>query len=256
MRLIILFFGIFFISLNINSQNVNYIETKYSDSIYNNLVKEINSNKTLHNIYIIEKQQNEDNGNDSIMIWMVALIVGFFTIISSILINRSQRKSNERITMLSLESSENSARSNIENAKELALADIQNTSKLSNQEYKATLNSKNRQDWVNELRDSMSELLSKSAIISIEYSKDKPDIEKIKPYFERIIYYKSKITLLINPNKSEQNKIIIEASNIIDEATKSPKDFNKKEYESAVLNFIKSGQKLFEYNWRKIKKLE
>jgi len=173
--------------------------------------------------------KNEDS--PSKMPWVIALVIGVLSAIINIWIADKMKNSNEKTISLQLT-----------NAKELALA-----------EFKATLGAKNRQDWIDELRHNLSEFISQSAMINIEFSVDRPDNEKIKPYFQKMNYNKAKIAMLINEEKAEQKRVIDAVNELVNKSFDSQNDFDAAEFKGIEDELVDASRDLFNIHWEKIK---
>lgn len=187
----------------------------------------INFPETVQVKDVSEKPENSSSYMPSI----AALIIGFLSAFINIWIADGIKKSNEKTIGLQMT-----------NAKNLALS-----------EFKATLGTKNRQDWIDELRHNLSEFISESAMINVELSADKPDNEKIKPYFQKMNYNKAKIAMLINKDKPEQKKVIDSVSELVSKSFDPKNDFDAAEFKRVEDELMVASSDLFKIHWKKIK---
>jgi hypothetical protein len=179
----------------------------------------------------IKNTSKEPESTSSKMPWISALIIGTLSAIINLLVMERIRKSNEMTIGLQMT-----------NAKELALS-----------QFKATLGTKNRQDWIDLLRNSLSELISHSTMLRIELSSKKPNQEKIDLYFERMNYNKAKIELLINKDKTEQEDVMNAVYRLVSNSFDSKVDFNVAKFKEAENELMKASSILFTIHWQKIK---
>lgn len=74
------------------------------------------------------------------------------------------------------------------------------------------INFNSRQEWVNETRHAMSELITQANLLNIEFQEKNIDLEKKKIIHEKLTYNKNKLLLLLNPS-NEQHKILLDSLN-------------------------------------------
>ena len=206
------------------------------DSIDNRIIE-----KSLHLKLDTLKVENIKNNKESVvwyesesMPWIISLLIAIITIGINVYIARVNQKT-------ALKNVQNQ----IESSKSLALT-----------QFKATLNTKNRQDWINEVRHTISDLLAQTAIFSVRvFDKKSENGDILMPHFEKIYYYKSKIAMLLNSEKNEQanllnliNELVYLLANI--EKGKTEKIIKEKENE-----IINASRVLFDLHWKKIKEI-
>lgn len=174
-----------------------------------------------------EKQENKSSN----MPWVVALIIGILSALINIWVADRLKKSNEK-----------NIDRQLSNATELALA-----------EFGATLGTKNRQDWIDRLRESLSEFISLSAMINVEMSSDKPDNDKVKGHFQQMNYNKAKIAMLINTDKPEQKDVIDQVYKMISISLNPKEDYEASKFLKIEDDLLAASRKLFGIHWKIIK---
>ncbi len=184
---------------------------------------------------------------DKNMPWLVALLIGILSAFVNLRIGNRLRLSNENNLRRQIESNEKNLQSQIETSKEIKLL-----------EFKATISAKNRQEWINELRHTISEFLS----ISMQLTPDEHEQigqlshpDKIK-FFDKFFYTKAKIELLLNSEKMAQQEVLDNVEAVVDVLTKKNEEFNGEDMQTARANLILSSRKLFDLHWKKIKNLK
>ena len=207
-----------FLDSGINEALINTINTRTVDTLY---VKTISKSNVISN-----NIQNQ-------MPWIVALLIGVFSLLINIFLARQLRKSNNENLKIQ-----------IENNKEISII-----------EFKATIASTNRQNWINELRDLTSQILSLSAEFSLLNDEDKKDVSKlnVSKLFEKLIYLKSKIELLLNSEKSDHKTLITKIDNIV--SIVLSKEDEENQFSDARDEVVNAARKMFDANWKKIKNL-
>jgi hypothetical protein len=120
------------------------------------------------------------------MPWIGAIIVGILTIVANILINQRSRKTNLEVT-----------KTQIDNAKEIALAQIETSRDNFKMEFNKTVLSGNRQTWINDLRESVSKVLTKVLVLSAKKDFTPEEYEELK--FQLV-----KTELMLNETKDKE----------------------------------------------------
>lgn len=181
-------------------------------------------------ITIKNASKSETNFFEKSAPWIVALIIGLGSALVNYFISKQLMYSNER-----------NIKSQLESNKENVLI-----------QFKTTLGTKNRQDWIDEVRHNLSEFLSNSIMFKF-HKTDKS--EAIIKYFEQVTYNLFKLRLLLNEKDELQNKLLdcinkyYEAAHIEDS-----KLYGKEQGQRDTL--IECAKQLFNIHWEKIKKLE
>lgn len=180
------------------------------------------------NIEIVsEKEENQSSS----MSWVAAIIIGVLSALINVYVAIQLKKSNER-----------NIDRQLNNSKELALA-----------EFGATLGTKNRQDLIDRLRDSLSDFVSSCAMLNIELASDNPNNDVLKKQFQQMYYNKAKIAMLINTNKPEQNEVIVKVDKLVAVCSTPKDDYNAEDFIKVEDELLIASRKLFETHWKKIK---
>ncbi|GGG47441.1 hypothetical protein [Bizionia arctica] len=197
------------------------------DSInYENHKKEVETKISINlpetlKIENIGSDLNEKNEWKDKMPWIVALIIGLLSVLANYIIANQLRKT---------------------------------TKENLNIEYKATIASKNRQDWINEVRHTLTEFLTSTLYLSnIENDK----IDENNKFLEKLVFAKSKLELLLSDSKTEQKDLIDSVENLLTLITNKSKEPN---FETKVRisrdKTIQVARTLFNIHWEKIKSLK
>lgn len=171
-------------------------------------------------------------GLDKNMPWIAAILIGIITAFVNFWVAHRLRQSNER-----------NLQRQIENAKETTLI-----------QFNATLATKNRQDWINELRQNISEFLTYAMCLTPSFVSNNQD--ERRKYLEKLAFTKSKIELLTNEDKPEQKELLDTLGDILDILSKGKEDFKKEDMQAARSKTISAARKLFKIHWGKIKILK
>lgn len=230
-RLIILL--LFFSTTVFGKQKID--STKQNKTISAQTQSQVNLNlPSILQIQRISDKQDNLSFFEKHFVSFIALIIGIISAIVNLCVARRLRYSNER-----------NLQKLIENAKETTM-----------REFNATINTHNRQEWINELRHTLSQLLSYTTQIlpPLEDTYGK-SIDK-NAFVEKIAYSKAKIDLLTNEEKPEQKTLLDAVDRIIDTSTKNKEEFNMSDFQDAREKMIQASRKLFRVHWLKIKDLK
>ncbi|EJL63051.1 hypothetical protein [Flavobacterium sp. CF136] len=171
----------------------------------------------------------EDN-LDKKMPWIIALVIGVLSAGVNFWISHRLRQSNERNLQRQVESAQ----------------------KMTLTQFKATIATKNRQDWINELRHELSELLTSTTRVTGIGPKNE-DYEK---HIDKILFTKSKIQLMLNYEKIEQKKLIDSIENLFDKHIESDGKIDDDDFAELRSSIISDARVLFDIHWKKIKNLQ
>jgi hypothetical protein len=133
---------------------------------------------------------------------LIALIVVIISTSGAIYIGKKQINIQIRSGEEQLRSQEAQSQEQLKVARE----QIQETSKLSIKQ----INSNNRQNWVIDTRNTVSELMAQANLFNIELQEKNIDFEKRKIIHEKFIFNKNKLYLLLKPEK-ENHKILLDS---------------------------------------------
>jgi hypothetical protein len=194
----------------------------------------INLPQTIKIEDVTEKIDNESFWERNIA-WIIAFLIGIISAAVNIWAAYQLRKSNEQNLKLQIESLE----------------------KTTIMQYKATISTKNRQEWINELRQTLTDFLTYAMYLTPTTSASPLlDKEESKRYLEKVINTKSKIELLVNESKPEQKELINAVEKMIDLCTKKAEECGEKEIRNTRKEIIASARNLFGIHWTKIKDLK
>ena len=117
-------------------------------------------------------------------------------------------------------------------------------------QIRANLVSANRQAWINELRECLSELQSRITFVSILQSvPETGDLEDVKSSMSRIAFLTHKLTLLINPKEEDHAQLLSLVKEIKGIAVRGGKPPQEK------MDAITSlSQKILKREWERVKK--
>jgi len=162
------------------------------------------------------------------MPWITALLIGIFSALVNFWIAFQLRQSNER---------------NLERQ-------INNTRETTITQINATIGTKNRQEWITELRNTLSDYLACAARMTPDAINSPEDRNR---YIDKIFYTKFKIELLINPGKQEQKELLDSVNNLLEVISKKKEAYKVDEFIASRSRCADAAQKLFGLHWNKIK---
>jgi hypothetical protein len=186
---------------------------------------------TLGQIANVSVARNTNELN-SIMPWIVALFIGIFTIIANIIINKNQR--------------------------ELTRISLKNQLDISVNSINKDILSKNRQEWINTLRDCVSDYLSSHELSKLIVKHDKKGTDTPPEYRTEFKTWQSltyKIQMLLNPNE-EKSKKLFDLMRNLNLATDYYSNAKENEYESIKNKIIETTQLILKEEWERVKRIE
>jgi hypothetical protein len=169
------------------------------------------------------------------MPWIVALLIGVISVVITIVIGKNQIKSSER-----------TLNRQIETSKEIAKLD-----------FNKIVISGNRQEWINRLRDNLSEYLAKTETYSIALLNPSNTAERLQELINErlsdILALEVKIVLMLNSTEEDSKQLIkflgIYTKCIFGEAITQPVEVLKQ-------NIIDITKQILKTEWERVKKGE
>jgi len=250
MKILFQFFSLLFFSIAIAKTTKDSITSK----LLNHKIEIKLDTLKVQNIKSSEAPKPWYESNS--MPWIAAIIVSGLTVAINVYIARINQKTAIQNVVLQINSVMEGSKNQIDNAKEIAIKQIENSKEIAITQFKTTLNTKNRQDWINDVRHVTSDLLVQCAMIQLEMiSKDSSAIKakKISPFFEKLVYNNSKLSMLLNHNKDEQKELLDKVVEIISYSGKP--NPNATEFRKIESQLIEASRNLFEKHWEKIKNI-
>ncbi len=187
-------------------------------------------------LVLISCIQSVTNQTNNYMPWVVALIIGF----ASAGINIWMAYRNEK-----------SVNRQMQNLRDLSLL-----------EFKKKINAENRQEWLNDLRNQIAEVISQASRIILELSdKENAEASTFSAHAQNLMFCQSKIQLLLtNPTKEEQQNLLISIGDFIDFITKNVdgklEDEEAEDFASLKNKVIDDARNLFRIHWKEIQELK
>lgn len=167
------------------------------------------------------------------MPWIAALLIGLLSAFVNFWIGKEQRKANEK-----------ALQDLISNAKDISII-----------QFKATIATKNRQEWINDLRHSLSEFLIYAAFNTPDLTANK-SITEVKEITQKVGYNRYRIELLLNKNKPEQMCLYEAVENMSRLFLTSEENFNQDKFKRTRIEIMNAAVMLFDIHWKKIKALQ
>jgi len=180
--------------------------------------------------------------------WQIPVLVGIFAFVATI----TASLINKQTTLKSIDTN-----------KEIAIKQIQHSHYATVHQFNSTLKTKNRQDWINDVRNTISEFISSSIKINIEFQDPSTESkQKIKDIHEKITINRAKLKMLLNPEKPLHNNVLISMDDLMDIYDSHLLNFRTKlgtydnnKFKIAADKLIDNGRILSYSEWQKIQKL-
>lgn len=216
------------LSLNASFGQVDSVQQKEKSTITESVKKEDGS------------QEPQEWYDHKAWPWIASLIIAVITVTVNLVISLTTRR-----TSLSVVKSQ-----------------IESSVKLARVQFQLTLNSKNRQDWINELRNCISEFATHARQLNICFQRNDLDDKRFGLH-EQVFRYKSKIRLLLN-NTKPQHTTYLDAQealmkvfeiHLLNSAAKI-EDYNNQDFLVKLDFMIEKGRELLYYEWQKVQKAQ
>jgi len=125
---------------------------------------------------------------------------------------------------------------------------------VAKKQFGASVLSKFRQEWINSLRDNISEYISCMFMIIIYNRTHKADVKDISEKGEKIVFLNHKINLMLNTNEANHNKLakLIDGLTAViseEDHKKSTANYKEKSEEIVALSQI-----ILKEEWNRVKK--
>ncbi|MEN9906958.1 MAG: hypothetical protein RLZZ540_99 [Bacteroidota bacterium] len=111
-----------------------------------------------------------------------------------------------------------------------------------------TVLSENRQQWINNLRETVSEYIALHSLLEKETSDPITDIEHMK----NLSLLQTKVILMLNPNEEDSLNLTVEMSKISKPKSQRP-EINSSEVKAKILVLT---QKILKTEWERVKKIK
>lgn len=118
-------------------------------------------------------------------------------------------------------------------------------------QFRATVLSGNRQQWINTLRDSLADFLSTASLIKADVEDSMANVDDFKKRMERLYLMVSRIKLLINPKEDDHLELVDRIDSLRVAVTKRDTDVS-----GDVGDITEIGQKVLKREWERVKKGE
>ncbi|MFN8312162.1 MAG: hypothetical protein U0289_05105 [Cyclobacteriaceae bacterium] len=138
---------------------------------------------------------------------------------------------------------------------------------ITNRQIRATLNTTNRQAWVNETRNVITDLMTQAKLLNIEFQENPPDRKREKEFHESVTQNRTKLLLLLKPDKASHKELLsllTEFINTLDEHLLNSKakserginiPFDNMKFSIQSDKIIESGRALLYEEWGKIQSI-
>ncbi|MEQ8624615.1 MAG: hypothetical protein RJQ00_07175 [Vicingaceae bacterium] len=179
---------------------------------------------------------------------IIAIVLGLIALSGTIYASRIQRKSSEKMLQEQLKDNKKIVKEQLKENKELVRDQIKSGEKIANLNFKQNVLSVNRQNWINTLRDIISELISMVDKVALKKEMNHEQLEIINKHL-------LKAELMVNPETDKDyvnalKELQVSLFKLIGEGL----EFGSIEkYKNNVINLTK---KILKTEWERVKKGE
>ena len=169
--------------------------------------------------------------------WIVSLSIAVISVIINLIISITSRR-----TTLAV-----------------AARQIDNSINLAKVQFQSSLNSKNLQDWINEVRNCISEFATHARQYNIELQAKEPNTEKRFQLQEKVYFNRSKLRLLVKPSlpthsaflKAENEFMYVLEIHLLN-ANRNINDYNNQKFHVLSSEMLERGREMLYDEWHKI----
>jgi len=140
---------------------------------------------------------------------------------------------------------------------------IQNSTKLAASQFNATLNSSNRQEWINDVRSCISELITQCNLLNISFQEEPKNKDRERDIHEKVSLYRNKMRLYLSTEIEQHKRFLDEMKefiNILDRhllnSDNKMEDFDNIEFMRKSDSMIELGRALLYFEWHKIQNVK
>jgi hypothetical protein len=171
--------------------------------------------------------------------WVASLIIAFITVGVNLYISLATRKTSLYVVQRQIDSA-------------VSIAKVQ---------FQSSLSSKNRQDWINDVRNCISELAAHARQANIYYQDPEQDKSLTFTSREKAFLYKSKLKLLLTPKISEhaaylqaQDELMkVLEIHMLNNLSRLGQ-FDNQEFSSKLEFMLDKGRELLYSEWQKVQR--
>lgn len=173
------------------------------------------------------------------MPWIASIFIAILTVIVNLVISFSTRRTSLKVVTAQIESSVN-------------LATVQ---------FHSTLNSKNRQDWINEVRNCISEFATQVRQLNIQLQQKEEDAVKTFDLHGKVYLYKSKLKLLLTPTIDEHAAFLQSMEDLVSvleihvlNNKSNVGSYSNQDFIVKSDRMIENGRQMLYFEWQKIQR--
>lgn len=182
---------------------------------------------------------SENSENEDSMPWIVALIIGILSVVVNILIAYIQNKANQSSIDKQLNAARQTINDQIKSTKEIAIL-----------EFNRSVKSHNRQEWINTLRNLISEIDTK--ILHIALDPKQKNTENIMA----ITFLSNKIELMLNTSEPEHKTLLASIKTLMAEVTNPMDKISGKRHGELRELYFNATKAMLKMEWERVKKGE
>jgi len=124
---------------------------------------------------------------------------------------------------------------------------------IARKQINTTVLSSNRQQWINTLRDQISELLSLFMLMNVGHKVKLIGREEFLQKLERSLLLEARIKLLINPKEEDHTELITLIRKAIEEIFRDTKESDLAQLRKVCESIISKSQTILKKEWERVK---
>lgn len=173
--------------------------------------------------------------------WLVSIFIAVLSVVVNLIISYFTRKTSIRTVQ----------------------DQIQSSVKIASHQFHATLNSKNRQEWINDVRNCISEFVTQCRLLNMQFQEPVHTKEKRYILHEKVSLYRNKILLLLSPQIPQHANFLGKMNELLDaleihllNSRANILDYNNQEFLVKSNEVLESGRTLLYFEWQKIQNVK
>ncbi len=124
---------------------------------------------------------------------------------------------------------------------------------ITKRQIHASIVSSNRQKWIDNLRDQLSEVITSVRILCLHRSMDRIDDSELNDRIEKLVMLEAKINLLLNPSEADHKFLSETIHNAIDKIGAGNEMEKRIDAQELLKSLLSQSQFVLKREWERVK---
>lgn len=125
---------------------------------------------------------------------------------------------------------------------------------ITKRQIHASVVSSNRQKWIDNLRDQLSEVITSIRILSLHRSLEKIENSELNDRIEKLVLLEAKINLLLNPNEADHKTLSGTIRKAIDTIGAGNEREKRMDAQELLKSLLSQSQFVLKREWERVKR--